>query len=146
MFSPKVRQFRQMAGALFLFLAVGAGYVSLSAVQESAAHQAKDSKTAEEMATLLKARAALAQKGYDLVAASLGEARRLSGGVNILVTKPEEIYKWSVRWQQAERDLNSKQQDQIAALEAHLKRMNELERKFKTLAPLISRPEEMDVE
>ena len=41
--------------------------------------------------------------------------------------------RWSVRWLQAERDLNPKKEDQIGALEAHLKRIASLEKKVKAM-------------
>src|SRR5262249_55474978 len=42
---------------------------------------------------------------------------------------PEEaLYRWSVRWLDAERQLSDKQADQVAACKAHLERMRELER------------------
>jgi hypothetical protein len=38
------------------------------------------------------------------------------------------LYRWSVRWLEAERQLSDKQTDQVAAFQAHLERMAELER------------------
>ncbi len=107
---------------------------------------AKDAKPADEMTTLLKARVALAQKAYETADKSFGEVKRI-GAVNVLVTKPEEVYSWSVRWLHAERDLNPKGADHVAALEGHLKRMTQLEKKVKNLVPsLLPEPAEFEAE
>jgi hypothetical protein len=90
---------------------------------------AKDAtKTVEEMATILKARAALAEKAHRAALEGLTRTKRVGNVLMQVTEKPEEIYIWSVRWLQAERDLNPKREDQIAALEAHLKRMTELKK------------------
>ncbi len=39
----------------------------------------------------------------------------------------EQFYRWSVRWMEAQSDLNEKKADRIQAVEDHLKRMKELE-------------------
>ncbi len=103
------------------------------------AQPAKDSKTPAEVQTLLKARIVLAQKGYDRSEKSLGEVKRI-GNMNILLTKPEEIHTWSVRWLQAERDTNLKKADDIAAVERHLARVTELAKKVNSLVPEVLPP------
>jgi hypothetical protein len=98
------------------------------------AEPAKDLKAADEVATLLKARATVAEKAYRGALEGITRTRRV-GNVLIQVTEnPEEIYIWSVRWLQAQRDLSAKHEDQLAALEAHLKRMTELHKIVKDLA------------
>jgi hypothetical protein len=115
--------------------------------KERAAKPAKDSKSADELTALLKTRVALAQKGYSAAKEGLRLTKR-SGNVLVYdATKPEKVYHWSVRWLQAERDMNPKRADQIAALEAHLKRMTELEEAVKMLArDLLPRSAEWDAE
>jgi hypothetical protein len=135
MFTLKVSNLGQIGGALFLALAVAVGCLSLASAPQSAAQQAKNSKVDEEMATLLKARAALAQKTFNTVAEAFGETKRRGGGEIIMLVQPEEVYNWSVRWLRAERDLNPKGAEHVSALEGHLKRMKELETKVKALAP-----------
>jgi hypothetical protein len=39
----------------------------------------------------------------------------------------DRIYRWSQRWLEAEQELNDKKGDRIAAAEAHLRRMKQLE-------------------
>jgi hypothetical protein len=94
----------------------------------------KESNVADEMTTLLKARVAAAEKAYRGAFEGLTQTKRV-GNVLIQVTEnPEEIYTWSVRWLQAKQDLSSKHEDQVAALEDHLKRMTELQKKIKDVS------------
>jgi len=62
----------------------------------------------------------------------LGRTQKF-GNVLVLVGKPEDVYTWSVRWLTAQRDLSSKPEERITALEAHLKRMTELQNRIKSL-------------
>jgi hypothetical protein len=90
--------------------------------------------TVDDVPTLLKARVAVAEKAYRAAFEGLTQTKRI-GNVLIQVTeKPEEVYTWSVRWLQAQRDLSAKPEDQIAALEAHLKRMTELKKQIEMLS------------
>lgn len=94
----------------------------------------KEVKPADETTVLLKARAAAAEKAYRGVLSGLTQTRRV-GNVLIQITEnPEEAYTWSVRWLEAQRDLSAKPEDQVAALEAHLKRMTELHKAVKELS------------
>jgi RNA polymerase sigma factor (sigma-70 family) len=86
----------------------------------------------KEIAAFLKAHAVLAQKAYDAASKLLLETQRF-GDQLILLGKPEEVYIWSVRWLQAEREVNPKGAEQVAALEAHLKRMTDLEKKVNNM-------------
>ncbi len=88
----------------------------------------KDAKSGEEVTALLKSRVDLAERNYRAVFEGLSLSKKV-GNVLVLATDdPEDVYKWSVRWLHAQRDLNPKQEDQIVALEAHLKRMTELKK------------------
>jgi hypothetical protein len=72
---------------------------------------------------LLKERVEAARKTWQQIVASsygLGLPTREMG--------PEDAYLWSRRWLEAERALNEKQADQVAACEAHLNRMKDLEK------------------
>src|SRR5579885_1387019 len=94
---------------------------------------AKDAKGGEDMITLLRSRAALAEKAYQAAFESLPRTQR-AGNVLIYLGHPEDVYAWSVRWLQAQRDLSPKQEDQVAALDAHLKRMTELKKTVQNLS------------
>ncbi len=107
-----------------------------AAAQPPAPKEAEPDRTpkpADEITALRKARVALAQKGYEAAVPAVRQTQRV-GNVLVQVGKPEEVYRWSVRWLQAERELSPKKADQVAALEAHLKRMTELEKMIKALS------------
>ena len=127
MFHRKVRLLGLTVVTLILPLAVWVAYVALAPVELGAAEPTEDTKPAREITALRKARVALAQKGYEAAVPALRQTRRM-GDVLIQDGKPDEVYKWSVRWLQAERDMSPKKADEVAALEAHLKRMTELEK------------------
>jgi hypothetical protein len=93
---------------------------------------AKPAPTADVKA-LLKARAEAAQKTHGTALKSLTETKR-AGDLLILVGKPEDVYVWSVRWLNAQRDLASKKEEQLAALEDHLRRMQDLKQRVENLA------------
>jgi hypothetical protein len=92
---------------------------------------AKETKRTEEMAALLKTRVAVAEKGYQAAWEEFGRTQRF-GNVLVLVGKPEDAYTWSVRWLKAQRDRCSKHEEHVAALEAHLQRMTELQKRVKS--------------
>lgn len=71
-----------------------------------------------DIGKLTRARADAAHKAYDV---SLTLWKQLQPG-----GKPEDVYTWSVRWLNAQRDLSSKTADHLSALSEHLKRMQEL--------------------
>jgi hypothetical protein len=94
---------------------------------------AKETKTGDETTALLKSRVDLAEKTYRTVFEGLTLSKKV-GNILVLVTDdPEEVYKWSVRLLHAQRDLSPKREDQIVALEAHLKRMTELKKVVQNL-------------
>ena len=100
--------------------------------------QAKVSQPADDTKTSLhNARRDLAQKGYEFALPSLRATKRL-GNTLVVVGKPEDVYRWSIRWLQAERDLSSTETDHLTALEAHLSRMTDLEKDIGSLANEIS--------
>jgi hypothetical protein len=133
MFSVCLRQFGSIGGAWALVLSA----TILSVAPLCAQPPAKEGGKADETTALLKARLAVAQKGYEDTAKRFGEVKRVGAGPNYLVIKPEEVYTWSIRWLQAARAQDPKDAAQIAALDEHLKRMTELERKVKSLVPEI---------
>src|SRR5262245_36320539 len=68
---------------------------------------------------LLKARLDAARKTYEWLAKNYVESRPPLG---------ELLYRWSCRRLDAEREMNGRQEDLIAAYQAHLSRMREVER------------------
>jgi hypothetical protein len=80
---------------------------------------ASDSTDAGVPAALLKARLDAARKTYEWLTKNNMESRPPIG---------ELLYRWSCRWLDAEREMSGRQEDQIAAYRAHLRRMRELER------------------
>ncbi len=101
--------------------------------KKGAAGQAKSSQQAGDGTTaLLKARPGLAQKGYEASFDALRQTTRF-GDVLVVIGKPEEVYRWSIRWLQADRDLSPKGADPLAALEAHLKRTTDLQKRVEAL-------------
>jgi hypothetical protein len=93
---------------------------------------AKEAKAADEAAALLKAGIAVAEKAYHEAWEDFGRTQRF-GNVLVLVGKPEDVYTWSVRWLKAQRDLCTTHEQHVAALEAHLKRMTELQNRVKSV-------------
>jgi RNA polymerase sigma factor (sigma-70 family) len=101
--------------------------------KKEAAKPAQEAKTADDVTDLRKARLDLAQKGYDVAVERIGLTKRM-GNTLVYVGKPEEVYTWSVRLLQTEREMKPKRADQLAALEAHLKRMIQLQKAVKDLS------------
>jgi hypothetical protein len=101
--------------------------------EEKKTGPAKEPKTADDTAAVLKARIMVAEKGYHEAWEDFGRTQRF-GNVLILVGKPEDVYTWSIRWLKAQRDLGAKHEDHVAALEAHLKRMIELQNRVKQVS------------
>ena len=67
--------------------------------------QPKVSHLTEETTALLKARVNLAQKGYEAADESLQQTQRY-GDVVVLIGEPEDVYMWSIRWLEAEREMS----------------------------------------
>jgi hypothetical protein len=61
----------------------------------------------------------------------------------IMVGRPEDVYLWSVRWLNAQRDLASRKEEEMAALEDHLRRMQNLQRRVAALARELMSPTEV---
>lgn len=81
---------------------------------------------AYDQAALKKALVEEARKTYEM------DYRRLeaaAGGIT-----PEDLYRWSRRWLEAQLDLTGIKEERVAALRDHLKRMQELEKKTAALA------------
>jgi multidrug resistance efflux pump len=81
-----------------------------------------------DLKALFQARLDAARRAYEEAVKSSQQTRRV-GTQNIPLAKPEEVAIWSLRWLSAQREMSGKKEDQITALGAHLKRMNELERR-----------------
>jgi hypothetical protein len=125
-----------------LFLPIGVPSAAPSG-QVRAAEPAKDSNTADDVSALLKTRVALAEKGYRNTFEGLTRTQRF-GNVLIPIAKPDEVYAWSIRWLQAQRELSPKHEDQVAALEAHLQRVTKLQEKVKLLVRDLMPPSKAD--
>jgi hypothetical protein len=82
----------------------------------AAAGKGQDSAT--DIKKFAQAQVTAAHKAYAIAINSLKNV--------VPGTKPEDVYTWSVRSLQAERELCSKPADHIAALSGHLKRVREL--------------------
>jgi hypothetical protein len=114
------------------FTAVTAGALILSPMRLSAADPAKDGSSADDVNALNKARVALAQKAYAAAADGLRKSTRIQNRV-MLAGRPEDIHTWSLCWLEAQQDQSSRHEDQVAALEAHFKRMTELRKLVREL-------------
>jgi hypothetical protein len=84
------------------------------------AHAADDPSVPKALA---EARVNSARKAYEETVKLYREGR---------IRDVDRVYLWSQRWLDAERDLNSKKADQVAAVEAHWKRMKKLEESFQS--------------
>lgn len=73
--------------------------------------------TNADTAELAKTKVATAKAGYEGTVA----VRRTGGRAD-----PEQVYLWSRRWMEAERDVSDKPADRVAAIENHKTRMKEL--------------------
>jgi hypothetical protein len=131
---------------LFLLAAVPSVHVSLAAARSIAAETTEEPRPAEEIAAIRKGRVELAQKGYEAAVVSLQRKKRI-GEQLVLDGKPEDVYQWSLRWLQARREMSAKKGDQVDALEAHVKRMKELDEQVRMLSrDLLPRRFELDAE
>jgi hypothetical protein len=78
-----------------------------------------------DIAAIRAARLALARKGFANAFAAVKQVRR-AGNVLFPVGKPEDAYRWSLRWLEAQRDASAKKEGHIAALQDHHERMRML--------------------
>jgi RND family efflux transporter MFP subunit len=79
----------------------------------------------KDLKALSKARLDAAEKAYTLAMKSFAQLGQGSD--------PEYFYRWSRRWLSAQREMSTKKEDQVAALEAHLKRMQDLQKRVITM-------------
>jgi RNA polymerase sigma factor (sigma-70 family) len=84
---------------------------------------------------LLKAKLDAAKEAYQEIWKTVGEFRRIQPNLILPVSGPEEVYNWSVRWLNAQLDMSDKKDERIAALEEHIKRMNQLKAKVNKMTP-----------
>ncbi len=132
MVTSKISLLRLRAVTLLLLLALAETVVPLSSTGLAAAEPPRESKPADEITTLLKAQLTLAQKGYASAVELLTRTEKV-GERLVWSGKPEDVYRWSVSWLQAQRELSPNKEEQVAALEAHLKRMTELHKRIEQL-------------
>jgi len=84
----------------------------------------KEAATTGDPQALLKARLEVARKGYAEARQLYKQAGRASA---------DQVCTWSYRWLQAQRAISSKKDNQIAALEAHRERLQDLQQRVKTM-------------
>ncbi len=77
-------------------------------------------------AALRKTELEEARKTYEM---NLQRFRAATGGVT-----PEDLYRWSRRWLEAQLDSVGNKQERTAALRGHLERMRDLEKRTESLA------------
>ena len=82
---------------------------------------------------LLKAKLDSAKDSYNGAWESLVTFRRFENQRLVPISGPEEAYTWSVRWLNAQREMNDNRDEHIAALEEHFKRMKELQNRVSAL-------------
>jgi hypothetical protein len=94
--------------------------VFISALTAAASVSAQpDAEQAKALAKLAKTRLEAARKTYQIFWQNYREGQRSSDDL---------LYRWSLRWLEAERRLSDQQADQVAALKGHYERMVDLER------------------
>jgi hypothetical protein len=121
--------------ARWLVGCIGLGCLAILPLSAGPAAGQKEPKKADALPALLKARLDAAKKGYGEASGALTEVKRPGDGINLQVVRMGEACSvWSVRWLNAQRDMSDKKDEQIAALEAHLKRMKDLQKKLNALA------------
>jgi hypothetical protein len=100
--------------------------VMLAAVLLSVAGKTSAARADEDTAANAKARMEAAKKIYN------GLLARWAIDPNVQSTVGEHLHRWSCRWMEAQAEVGSRK-DQIAAAEAHLGRMRELEKTARKL-------------
>jgi hypothetical protein len=94
--------------------------IAVPAASPLLARQPEKNDEAAEIKKLGEARVAAAKKAYAVAAESVKSG--------IPGVKAEDLYRWSVRWLNAQRDATGKLEIRLSALNDHLKRMQELSR------------------
>lgn len=84
---------------------------------------APDAEPAATLARLATQRRDAARKTYELMWANYRDRR----------VADEVLYRWSLRWLEAEKQLSDRQADQAAACKGHFERMRELERLIRNI-------------
>src|SRR5262249_21709644 len=82
---------------------------------------------AESTKTLLQARLEVAQKGYGDAVKLYQQGKRVENTA-LPLTNADQVHAWSQRWLDAQREASEKKADRVAAVEAHLERMKQLEK------------------
>jgi multidrug efflux pump subunit AcrA (membrane-fusion protein) len=81
-----------------------------------------------DLKALFQARLDAARRAYEEAVKSTQQTRRVADLI-IPLARPQDVATWSLRWLNAQREMSGKKEDQIAALEAHLNRMKELQKR-----------------
>jgi hypothetical protein len=126
-----------VAGAVAVGLTVLADEPQPSKADKPATKEEKPPQApqkAGDYAKLLKAKLDAAKEAYTRTWEGLGTVRRL-GDTIFPIVHPEEVYTWSVRWLNAQRDMSDKRDDHIAALEEHIKRMKDVQKRVDAMTP-----------
>jgi hypothetical protein len=84
---------------------------------------APDQETANAIARLALQRRDAARKTYQVLWLDYRER----------IASEDALYRWSVRWLDAERELSDQQADQMTAYQGHFERMRDLERLIRRL-------------
>ena len=84
---------------------------------------APDPETANAIARLALQRRDAARKTYEVLWIDYRER----------IAAQDALYRWSVRWLDAERELSDQEADQVAAYQGHFERMRDLERLIRRL-------------
>jgi HlyD family secretion protein len=128
MCTPGIRRFALRTVPLaFLLVVTGAGALSSRepSTRAPVRSDAVENTKANDPRAVRKEQVALAEKGYAAAFENLRKTTR-AGNTLIWAGKPDEVYRWSVSRLDAERALAQKPEDQLAALNGHLKRMTDL--------------------
>ncbi len=94
------------------------------------------SQKTDGSAKLQKSRLDAAKATYTGTWEDLGTVWRLGNAIFPIV-RPEEVFTWSVRWLNAEREMSDKRDEHIAALEEHIKRMKDIQKRVDAMTPTL---------
>jgi hypothetical protein len=95
----------------------------LGIISAGPAGAAPDPEAANNLARLAVQRRDAARRTYEALWLDYRERR----------ASEDLLYRWSLRWLEAERELSDQQADQVAAYQAHFERMRDLDRIIRRL-------------
>jgi hypothetical protein len=102
---------------------LGLPLLLLGVLAAGPAGAAPDQETANTIARLALQRRDAARKTYQVLWLDYRER----------IASEDALYRWSVRWLDAERELSDQRADQVAAYQGHFERMRDLERLIRRL-------------